>query len=75
MPQPCVAFAIRITQYAAHFAGISLNVLLVLLIVFRTTSDFRKYSRVLVAHCVADVFFIAASFLIEVVSFRSTQNF
>lgn len=57
----------RVSEALATSLGYATNGILIWMILFRTSSELKVYSRVLLVTCIIDVLFATASFVIEVV--------
>lgn len=61
----------RVSEILATSLGYAANAILMWMILFRTSSELKVYSRVLLVTCIIDVVFATASFVIEVVTTKS----
>lgn len=65
---PCVPSYLERTETVTAVACLVINVVLALLIVYRTPTELRVYSRVLMTNCVMDVVFTFTVMLFQLVS-------
>lgn len=55
-------------------ASVFANVLVALLVVFRTPKELKVYRRVLLCNCVVDLFYTTVSYMIELVGTGQTHG-
>lgn len=65
---PCLGSYFAIVEASSFAWALLLNATLAVLIVKKTSSELRAYSRVLLCNCVVDSVFTTVSFLVEPVS-------
>ncbi|KAH7671588.1 hypothetical protein AAVH_42611, partial [Aphelenchoides avenae] len=62
----CLSPALRVSEGVISTSGMLLNTILALLILFRTESELRPYSRVLLSNCAVDAAFSLSAFVFEI---------
>lgn len=64
----CLSSAFRLNEAIAAILGLLLNAILVILVVTASSTELKKYGRLLLGNAVVDVGFLFVSYLIEIVS-------
>ena len=64
----------KLDYFVCLLIGFPLNIILIILIIFKTPKEMKTHSRILIQNCVLDIFMLTVQMFIQQVNLLKNQN-